>query len=293
MGLLNRLFGSSKKESVKTKKLIVKLWKDYLETLEAKEAIINNLPTLFGERKVYLQRILELLDLELVDLNKEEKGEEGLIWNLEHSEKLKRIERLDDSLNYYNQRFEYIHALLFQLYIILKSEVSIVEKLRTNSDLRKYRKLVDELKSELIVEKVILKKINDRSTFPDILTNLVNKEKTVHIFTSEEKKIYKKMKKEMEDVFSGKVTKGLLYDLAGRVNSAIEYKVHNNIKNAPKVKPDGLWAYHPFIDLEYVNSDEFLVLVKQIIKLQGIILTEEMFNVFVYLFREWYNHGRD
>ncbi|MBI2135700.1 hypothetical protein HYU06_01365 [Candidatus Woesearchaeota archaeon] len=299
MGILNRLFGSTgsiAEKSVKDEEVIAKAWKDYVDTVPKKEDIINKLPYLFGERKAHLQKLIGLLKSELVDIKIGEKEEDDLISNIhaiEHSKKIRRADRLEDCLRYINTRYEYVHALLFHLYALLKSEANIAEKMK-NSDIRKYRKLNDKLKSELAVEKTILAKINDISTFHQLLIDLVKGEKIIATMDSSERKLYKKMSVEMGSVLSGKLNRGVLYNLTGGVFNAIKYKVHNAIGNAPKIKPESIYAYHDSVDFEYVNRSEFVTLVRQIIKIQKItdVMSEQSIKVFVHLFREWYNHER-
>jgi len=51
---------------------------------------------------------------------------------------------------------------------------------------------------------------------------------------------------------------------------------------------------NPDFDFEFVNRSEFVDLVRETIKnLKTKEVSEQMITVFVHLFREWYNHGRD
>ena len=95
MGVLNHLFGSSESvaEDIEAESL-QKKWKEYLSTVPKKKAIIERFK---GDLKDQ-QELKRLLTLELVDISDEEKEESGLISDLEaleHSEKIKRVHKLE------------------------------------------------------------------------------------------------------------------------------------------------------------------------------------------------------
>ena len=96
------------------------------------------------------------------------------------------------------------------------------------------------------------------------------------------------MQTEMDKIFSSEITKGITYEWTMTVFEAIEDKVHEGVAN-------GMFpGYHPDIDFEFANRPEFVDLVRESIQnLRKRKVSEQMINVFVHLFREWYNHGRD
>lgn len=307
MTLLNRLLGSTEsiaKHGEKDEQIILRSWKQYISTVPEKEQIINQLPISFGERKNLLRRLKKLLRLELADVFTAEKEEDDLVLNLqslEHNKKIKKVHRLEACLGYFETRHEYVYELLRHLYTVLKSEARLLEKLTNNKDIRKFRKLVGHLKSEFEVEQTLLKKIEGIETFHNLFSALVKGEHTIHRMDSEEKRLIQKVQKEFTKTFaflagrsiSHQITplkkdKGLMNNWTIDVFNRIEVRVFLGIMD--EVFP----GLHPDIDFEFVNRPEFVLLVKKsYYDLTEKKVSDEVINVFVHLFREWYNHGRD
>lgn len=105
---------------------------------------------------------------------------------------------------------------------------------------------------------------------------------------SREKRLLKKMQKGISKIFSNEINEGITYEWAMAVFNAIEDRVHEGVAN-------GMFpGYHPDIDFEFANRPEFVDLVRESIQtLRKRKVSEQMINVFVHLFREWYNHERD
>lgn len=303
MALLNRLLGSTEsiaKHGEKDEQIILRSWKEYLSTVPEKEQIINQLPFSFGERNNLLRGFKKLLRLELADVFTAEKEEEDLVLNLqslEHSKKIRRVHRLEDCLRYYETRHEYIYELIMHLYTVLKSEARLLEKLTNNKDIRKFRKLVGHLKSEFEVEQTLLKKIREIETFHNLFSALVKGEHIIHRMDSEEKRLIQKVQKEFTKTFARMAGRSVGHQIAPLklinvwiidVFNRIEVRVFLGIME--EVFP----GLHPDIDFEFVNRPEFVLLVKKsYYDLTEKKVSDEVINVFVHLFREWYNHGRD
>jgi len=71
------------------------------------------------------------------------------------------------------------------------------------------------------------------------------------------------------------------------VFNAIEDKVHELVAN-------DLLDQHPDMDFEFINRPMFVELAAEVIQtLKPRKVSEQMIDVFVNLFREWYNHERE
>lgn len=281
MGSLNSLFRSPEETAKRAKEdedLILKTWKDYTKTIEEKEYIINKLLFIFGERKQNLKRLGELLDLELVDIGLIEKDDKDIISDLkslEHNQRIAKIHRLENTLAYAESKYKYIFELLKNLYHTLQIEKELQIRLVSVQDLRKYKQLIEPIKSELAVELTILEKINERETFPKLFSDLINGE---HIVFQLDKK-----GKRMVKFFADTKQEGLIDQWVMGVFDRIEDKVH-------EVVAEGTLDYHPHVNFEFVNHPEFTTLVREVIvSLRKKPVAEEMINNFVYMFREKYN----
>ena len=128
MWLLNHLFGSTEsyaKEIEVDEESIIKHWKHYVSTVPRKKEIIRYVWTrLEADFQNNLQELKRLLDLELVDISGEEKSEIEIIGDLElikHSQKVKRVHKLEQCLGYAETKYEYVYRLLHHLHSFLKS----------------------------------------------------------------------------------------------------------------------------------------------------------------------------
>jgi len=291
MGLLNHLFSSTEsvsREIELDEENILKHWKNYLATIPKKRELIGEL----GVGKDTLNSLNELkhlLELELVNISDEEKEESEIISDLElmeHSKKIKRVHKLKQCLGYVETKYEYVYHLLHQLHSFLKSQMHIVNKLLVGS--KNAEKLISHLKQQLELELEIIKKIEQIETFHNIFTALVKGEHIIRTMDAREKRLLKKMQKGISRMFANELTEGITYEWAMTVFNAIEDKVHEGVAN-------GMFpGYHPDIYFEFANRPEFVDLVRESIQnVRRRKVSEQMINVFVHLFREWYNHERD
>ena len=148
-------------------------------------------------------------------------------------------------------------------------------------------KLISHLKQQLELELEIIKKIEHsmkRETFHDLFLELVKGEHIIRTMDAREKRLLKKMQKGIGKIFSHEITKGITYEWAITVFSEIEDKVREGVAN-------GMFS-HLYSDIyfEFVNRPEFVDLAIQTIQtLRKRKVSGQMINVFVHLFREWYN----
>jgi len=289
MGILNRLFESTAdvaKEIKASDEDIIKHWKHYLSTVARKKEILEHMWTsLEYDFQSNIDEVRKLLELELVDISSEEKDEAELISDLErleHSEKIRRVHRLEECLGYAATKYEYVYGLLMHLHTILKNQMHLVKL----TDFRNIEKSIFQLKLQLNLELEILKKIDEIQTFHDLFLALVKGEHIIKTMDAREKKLLKKMLG-AKKVFSYELKEGITYEWAMTVYNAIEDKVHEAVAN------EMIAAYHPGIDFEFVNRPEFVELARESIqKLKKREVSTQMINTFVHMFREWYNYER-
>lgn len=286
MGLLN-YFLSSTEKTAKEIKLdndeLLRIWKDYLETVPKKKAIIDALHATDKNLNSNLQELKKLLDLELVDISGEERDEAEIIADLEktgHEEKIKKVQRLKQCLGYAKTKYEHVFGLLQHLHSILQAQMHLVEKLLAGS--QDPETLISHIKAQFELEQEVIKQIKKIETFDALFSALVKGEHIIQQMTSREKLLYKRIKK----LFTSDVPiKGITSDWAAAVYDAIEDKARESI--ADVLFPG---AGHVYSDFEFVNRPEFIDLVRETIqRLRQKEVSEEMINAFVSLFRAWYN----
>lgn len=267
---------------------ILKSWTKYSKTIPRKKELIEAL-RLDSKLQSNLQELRSILAYELVSVHDEEIEEKELIHDLErieHSQKIKRVHRLEQCLGYAETKYEHVYELLRQLYSVLKSQIHLTEKLLTG--VKNPERLIAHLKSQLELELEIIKQIERIETFHNLFSTLVKGEHIIREMDSKEKKLLNKMQKGMTKIFSKEINEGITYQWAITVFNAIEDKVHEGV--AKGIFP----GYHPDIDFEFANRPEFVDLVRETIQnLKKRKVSEQMINVFVHIFREWYNHERD
>jgi len=292
MGVLNRLFGSTEaiaKEIALDDKAILKHWKDYLATIPKKKKVIERLKIDFN-LKNNLQELKKLLILELTDISDEEKKESELISDLEaieHSRKIKRVHRLEHCLAYAETKYEYVDSLLHQLHSFLKSQIHLTKKLLAAS--KHQEKFISHIKSQFELELEIIKKIEQIGTFHNLFLALIKGEHIIRRMDAKEKRLLKKMQNRISKICSNEIKEGITYEWTTTVYNKVQDLVMNHeaiLDREEEINPD--------FDFEFVNGSEFVDLVRETIKnLKTKEVSEQMITVFVHLFREWYNHGRD
>ena len=291
MAILNNLFNSTESTANEVELdeiALAKYWKHYCNTVTIKREIINNLiqdTDFLGK----VHELANLLDSEFIDISTQEKEGLELISNLElieHDKKIRRIHKLEQCLDYAKTRYEYTHKLLLELYSVLKFQKQLISTLERES--RNVDKFLLHLRSQLELELEILKKISNMENFHELFLALIKGEHVIHNMDATEKLLLSKMQKGIHKIFSNEINDGIVYEWAMTVFDAIEAKIHQGVA-------DNMFSgYHSDIDFEFVNRLEFIILVKDtIFSLKKRKVSDPMINVFVYLFREWYNHERD
>jgi len=312
MTYINRVFGSVKdiaENEIMDGKIILGKWEDYLDTIPEKKEIIAKLPYAFGRRRAPLRRLKQLLTLEIVDIRAAKKVEDDMIHNLEsleHSERMKRVERLEACFAYVESHDRYIYNLLCHLYVILRSELRLAEKLGKNKDIRKYRKWVGLLTSELTMERSALNQMYELDEFHDIFLALVKREKVIKSMDAREKRLLRTMQKRVDKINSGEISTGITQEWGTAVFNAVKIKVQ-------KAYDNGILGWdNPHVDFRFVNGPEFVDLARGTIYAirfkkererypeESIFnfpkrkeVSKQMINVFVYTFREWFNSKLD
>lgn len=217
MGLLNHLFGSTEsiaKEIKADDESIIKHWKHYLGTISRKKEIIEKL-SLDNNFQSNLHELKKLLELELVDASYEEKEESELLSDLEaieHSQKIKRVHKLEQCLGYAATKYEHVYGLLHQLHSILKSQIHLVVKLQMLSE--NTERLISHLKLQLGLENEILNQIREIGTFHNLFSALLKGEHIIRTMDSGEKRLLKKMQKGIRKIFSNEINEGITHEWA-------------------------------------------------------------------------------
>jgi len=228
----------------------------------------------------------DIVALELVKISEEEKTEEELLADIsaiEHDENVNRLHRLEDCLCYKETQHKYVYHLLEELHMLLKQELHIVDKLSASQN---ESILIAKLKECWKLEKIILEKIKmeDMASFHPFFVALLKGEQLIQRLSEEETRLISKMQKEMDE------DEGLIAEWANEVYFAIKDKVHEAVAN-------GILEHHMYIHLEFVNRPEFVDLVRSTLKsIQSKHkqeVSESEINVFVHVFREWYNGRPD
>jgi hypothetical protein len=291
MGFLNRLFHDTESLSREIEyddEEIIKHWNIYLRTIPGKKKIIESL-AIGPDIGQNFERLNELLALELVDISDEDIEEKELILDLEsleHTKKIKRIQRLEYCLGYATTKFEYVHKLLHHLYLALRSQMHLVTKLKTKT--KNPDTLLPHLKQQFELELEIVNQIKntdvmETDTFHELFLKLIRGEHKINMMDRRENKLLSIMQSDFEKVISEDLTEGKMFEWVSFVFNAIEDKIHELVAQ-------DLLDQHPERDFEFVNRPEFIDLVKaSSVQLIGRNVSEQRINAFVHLFREWYN----
>ncbi|GEM_PF-2167190 len=315
MGLLNRFFASTEgvhQVAFLLEESIVRIWENYLGTLSEKKIRMGKLEV-HNDLLLHAKALREILGLELVDIHEEEKEERKLIENIgkiTHEKKIKRVHRLESCLNYAETRHEYVYRLLEQLGKILQTEMHLVSMLL--QDQSNAEKIIVLIKEQYMLEEEIIKKIEKVPNFQKFFLALMKGEHIIHRMDEREKRLLKKMQTGIAKIFTNEITEGITQTWAMTVFDAIEENVHAAVEGNIITGKEIFSGYHPDMDFEYVNRPEFVQLVRETIytlkgphknpynndskiakgRVEDIKqrrVSEQMINVFVHLFREWFN----
>ena len=243
-------------------KKIVSIWNNYLRTFEEKGKVIFAIREDNMSQSIIKLRVL--LDTELIDISQSGDLEEDIIEdlkNLEHSENIKRIHKLQRCLGYAETTYEYVHALMKKLYSIIILEVRCANKENFNiSDVDELKNLYD-LELEVVNKTENLDQTKNRESFQEVFISLVIGERIIKRMNKTEKRLMRSMKRVMDKVFSTdedeQISEGLIHDWVADVVNAIDDKIGEGIA-------DLLFSGdNEDINLEFVNKPQFVDLVRE------------------------------
>jgi hypothetical protein len=197
------------------------------------------------------------------------------IQSLEHSEKIKRVQKLEACLGYAETKYKHVYELMRHIYSTLISESDWLNQI-PKSDMRQFRKIAESLKKEILIEEEIFNQIGDISTFHKLFSELLMGEQIIKKLDKSEKRLAELMNKNMP-------IDGITDRWVMAVFEGIEDKIYELVS-------DNLLDQHPNMHFEFVNRPEFIELAREkIAVLRTKPVTDAMINAFVHLFREKYN----
>jgi hypothetical protein len=307
MGILNRLLGSEEslaKEIWYDDSDIIRIWEEYLKTISRKREIITSLPS--GPDA--LDELKKLLKTELREIEEEEKDEKNLIADLEvltHSDKIKQVHRLEQCLRYPATRHEFVHGLLSHIHSILKVEMHLVRILLKGP--KDAAKVIEHLKQQFHLEQEVLAKIGDLKTFHEMFLALVKGQHIIRQMDAKEKKLQRKMQEMFDkarhedsvlsdEEFKERYQKVVAQEWKKDVMRSWWMLVFNEIENKiEECIADGTMdVRHRYSHFEFVNNPAFVELCRGAYQhILGRKVPESMLNIFVHIFREWFNDQSD
>jgi hypothetical protein len=158
-------------------------------------------------------------------------------------------------------------------------------------------KVIEHLKQQFHLEQEVIAKIGNLKTFHAMFLALVRGQHIIRQMDAKEKKLLRNMQQILgkavteecdEDLFrkmlSGEWKKDVMKAWVLLVYNAIEEKIDECIADGT------IDGHHRYVDFELVNNPAFVGLCrdcyKQLMKRQ---VNESLLNVFVHIFREWFN----
>lgn len=304
MGLLNWYFLAPEtlaREILKGSITYEKALRDYLATVLPKRDIILVLTV--DNYQQHLSDLKKLLNLELVELGSMESTNERLIANLkafDHRKEIKRAQRLDACLGYFEMKEQHVHYFLVQLFHTLRSELRVVLLLERDAaehltaEFGNIGVVLEKLRGLWDVEKALLDQMSSRNVGGDkefidqgsfkrsvvtIFASLVGGEHIIHVMDKKTRLLVRELMPRMRDYGAHK---GDLVDFIEAVKAAVEDHIHDLVESGAELQ-------HLHIDFDVVNRPDFIDVVRQKNAEHGNMLTEEQLQVFLLIFRNWYN----
>jgi len=276
---LNILFNSEENTVNRVEKIDFQISEGilhYVSGFKEKKELIDNLQDTFGEKINIARRLKEIINGELIDSESDKKKEIiSDIKSLEHSNKIRRVQKLEACLGYATTKYEHVYELSRHLFSTLITEIELIEQI-PQSDLRKFRKITDLLKKNFLVEEEIVQQISSIRTFHKLFLELSKGEQIIKKLDKSEKRLAELMNKDMP-------IDGITDRWVMAVFEGIEDKVYELVSN-------NQLDTHPNMHFEFVNRPEFVELVREKITiLRKRPVTDGMINAFVHLFRDKYN----
>ena len=271
---------------------VQKTWQEYLATLPAKRRIIADLALLSpntpeGRIRAELRDLQNLLNTGLVDIQQEERTVGEIITDIDsigHRRTIKRVQNLEYRLRYEQTKYEYVYRMLEHLHKVLKAQMHIVQKMIVQL---KYFSVPASLQRLMTVEDAIVEKIREQTTFPILFSQLLTGEHIIQRMEQREQKLFKRMQNGMQRVFANEVTEGVTREWALTVFNGMENWIQESVAK-------GRFEFHPDVDMEFVHSTEFITYCEVCLRrarTKPRPVSREMLNVFVQLFRAWYDEN--
>jgi hypothetical protein len=288
MGYLEHIFSSGEKKANQADKddeKIIAAWSAYENTIPEKVKIINALKD-SEEKTVLLDRLIQLLKQDLIDISNIERFDADIVscmQFLKHYDKIEHIRLLEDRLSYTKLKYQFTFELFLHIFSALQIEDRIAKKFRLSPFIWDYHEFFNTFEPQLSIEKAAIEKIGDMTDFHTFLVRLAKGEHKIHLMDSDEKNLIRLLKNKMTKIFNQEITEGLICDWALKLYNAAEDIIQQNVAEMQGGN----------VDFEFVNRPEFYKLARRVMEdTRKKPVSQKMLNVLVYLFREWYNHER-
>ena len=267
---------------------IQEVWKKYFDSVHEKEKIVHGIV-------VDVSRLKELLRTELADMDEDVKAEIEVVndlVSLSHEYRIKVADRLTQTLDYAERKYEYVYSLVQQIHSILMREFHLATGLQKGWE-GDHPQLIVLLQKQVELELLIIKKINDLNEkhgpnrFHELFMDLARGEQIIQRLSEREQRLLRKMNER-----SNRIEESLLNKWGARVMQELEERVHN-------AEAQGLIGYNPDMDFEFVNQSMFEDFVREVIvalrqenakgnRRKG-VPSDAAIKSFVHDFRQWFN----
>lgn len=268
------------------------LWRTYTLALARKALLLSQC----GARVQWAQvkELRELTTSELADIGDEEYTEEEIISGLtrvEHDRRVKRVHRLEESLNYARTQYDYTYELVEHLRETLKYQLHLLKKLADAPE--QSEQLTALLKQQFAIEKELAEKLSHVPSFHQLWERLQKGEHTIRRLDGKLRKLSHKLIaiNTAEEDRTGKQT---LQQWGAAVAEAIDDRVHEGVATGNLGMGIGRLNSTDYADFEFVNSPDFVELAREkCYEVRGKDPSQNMLVAFVHMFREWFTHYRD
>lgn len=288
MGFLTRMIASPESlESDAAERLgdLRREWEAYVASVAEKESIVKG-------QWFNTERLLKLLRLELVDLERLEYDDKQILDDLEsveHDKRILRVHRLLYAFSEAEQPYHYILELFSTLHQTLKMEYHLLQKLHRGDHPARER-LITHVKNQIELERTVIGKIRSYSDGPtgfDVLERwLARVARGEHKMTliGERQAVFKRRMHDL--MFQYALPDSITYRW---IDFVVERLKDKDLEDeASDFFADG--GQHNELDIQFVNSERFRRVVEDaIMTLRPKQVSERMIDAFVRAFRVWYN----
>ena len=289
MGLLNWYFSDERKakKALYSDKQIEALWKEYIQSFRKKKEIAQSLTP---NDLTPLKSLSMILKKEFYSFKEDDEYMKEMIAevsSLSHSERMKRLKRMGQCLDYEKTRLEYVHYLTMEIGDVLLMETNYLKKMM--KDGRTAKDLVPPFIKEVQLEEKLIEKINKITLFHPVFVSLARDEHLFRMLDERKGSLRKRMwgrmfAEDRESIFGGGITEGVTYEWAMKTlemtkNAISEAHASESIDS------------HPDYGYEFVNRPEFLEVVKTaLLEVRGRGASQKLILVFTNHFRSWFNY---